>query len=401
MDRRSFLKLALGVSVSAAWSGSAHSDVRLAGPATPPAGLIKQRWISPPDCYFAYPHKNGFVPNTAEIIITACSNERLVFQAWDYRNGAIRELINVSRGGDGLWSDVAEATGQMTLVRDRYKIVVLNATGDPEPRVVYTAPSDKQIGSRFASFRPDGKTILFATRARVADSDHPLDTLCEVDAESGEVSELAALPISTDHYHYCPFDPRWVAFCHNEAIEKTDRIWGMNRSAGIAPTSLWDQQTPSGSLHVGHERWAFHRAGAYAIAYPGSPGRPQGLYFVDAATKSASIVSEAECFLHCNVDHAGRWAVVDTANMAYRPLGQKTGLRQEADGRSIADVVLVNVITGKQYWVARSHMKNHPWHAHPHLSPDARYIVYNDYQADGAGTPSHTVVLEIDTSVLG
>ena len=131
-----------------------------------------------------------------------------------------------------------------------------------------------------------------------------------------------------------------------------------------------------------------------------APGHPQGLYYVDAVKREGTLITELNCFLHCNIDHSGTWAVIDTAGTAYYQPGQARGASTEPDGRSIADIVLIHVPSGRQFWVARSHTKVYPYHAHPHLSPDARYLVYNDYQRTGAGSPSNAVVVELDTSVI-
>jgi hypothetical protein len=37
----------------------------------------------------------------------------------------------------------------------------------------------------------------------------------------------------------------------------------------------------------------------------------------------------------------------------------------------------------------------HPWHPHPHFSHDGKYIIYNDFEHGGAGTPSRTVLINL------
>jgi hypothetical protein len=111
---------------------------------------------------------------------------------------------------------------------------------------------------------------------------------------------------------------------------------------------MWDETlADEGVGYVGHERWAFHTAGELAVAYPESPGRPRGLYFVDAATRRARLVSASDYDWRCNISRDGAWAVVDTVRPHHRP--------KEDDGRTISDIVLVHMQPGRRRWLARSH----------------------------------------------
>ena len=71
--------------------------------------------------------------------------------------------------------------------------------------------------------------------------------------------------------------------------------------------------------------------------------------------------------------------------------------RREPDGRIQSDIVLVDMRSGERHWLARSHASpHHPWHPHPHISPDERYVIYNDYQHDRADGQSCVVVTELE-----
>jgi len=395
LNRRHFLKLAVGAALAGSncieCKASASPFDRSLSP------LVKQSWISPPDCYFTYPHMNGFIPGTNKIVIANYGARRLTFLEWDFASGATRTLFDEARGAT-LWSDIADATGQMVVVKDRYKIYVLSTQGEPSPKVVYEAQSDEQIASRMVAFRPDGKALLFTTQKR-GFTGTPTDTMHELDLATGALSPILSVTMLADHFQYSPFDPNWVGFCDGAATAVPDRVWGYHRTAGGAPQVLWDQKGKTGMLNVGHERWTFHKNGVLVCAYAGSPGNPRGLYMIDPEKRAASLISESYCDLHCNIDRTGTWAVVDTSTSWHLPGAPRSG-GVEPDGRIISDIVLVNMATGKRYFVARSHRQDHPFHCHPHISPDGRYIVYNEWQQGGAGTPSRAIVAQIDWTAL-
>jgi hypothetical protein len=328
--------------------------------------------------------------------------ENLTLIEWDFINGNTRPLFTESLAGRACYSDIAEATGELTIVQDQYKIVVLQTKDSPNPQIVYTVPESEQIVSRFVSFSPNGQKILFVRRHRngteslAPDQPH---TVGEFDRASGQVNDLFTVVMPIDHCHYSPHDPSWVGFSHNEELQKLDRIWGWNKSLRNPPAALWNQQSATGPLYVGHERWMFDRTGIVAVAYPRSPGSPRGLYYVDPIEKTEKLISESNCDMHCNIDRSGKWAVVDTLSAWAKPKSPK-GPDAEPDGRGISDIVLINCATGKRYWLARSHRKDHPWHAHPHISPDGRFVIYNDFQRDGLNTPSRTVVVELNLSAI-
>jgi hypothetical protein len=55
----------------------------------------------------------------------------------------------------------------------------------------------------------------------------------------------------------------------------------------------------------------------------------------------------------------------------------------------------VNMQTGERKMLYRTSILKHPWHPHPNISPDGRWIVLNDAKTH------RTVALEIDPEALG
>ncbi|MDR2675915.1 MAG: hypothetical protein LBC18_13875, partial [Opitutaceae bacterium] len=111
----------------------------------------------------------------------------------------------------------------------------------------------------------------------------------------------------------------------------------------------------------GHEVALFHRLGALTIVFPNSPGRPTGLYEInfDGTFRCAS-PDTVRTDWHCNPSRDGRWAVVDT---------QETG---------VSHLYAVNLATGARRLLCRTSYTAHPWHPHPHISPDGKWVVFND-----------------------
>lgn len=358
----------------------------------PPA---RRTWLSPPDCYFTYPHCNGFLPNGNPVLgqLSGSDKRNLTCLEWDFQTGETRSLYNtywVNR----YW-EVAERSGELIAMRDRRRIVAVSTVG--RPRIDVLAEFNSTPAARIedlVSVNSAADKVIYAVEQSNNNDFRNIAAaqLLEIDRHSGKSTVLGDIPFDADHPHYCPADESWIGFSHEGDISKSlDRIWALNRAVnGGNPQRMWDEVLPdSGVAYVGHERWAFHKTGCFAVAYPVSPGHPRGLYFVDAATRRGSLVSASDYDWHCNVSRDGVWAVVDTMRPPHR--------RTESDGRNISDIVLIHVPTGRRRWLARSHMdRDHPWHPHPHFSPDGKFVIYNDYQHDGAGQASRTVIVEVE-----
>jgi hypothetical protein len=358
-------------------------------PSDPP---IARRWISPPNCYFAYPHNNGFLPNGNPVLGQIGEDgHSLTYLEWDFRSGETRPIFQTTT--NNMYWDIATQTGDLVAQQNRNTIVAVPTQGGGKPETILHIDATKSARLEdLVSINAAGDKVLYAVEKSDNDPGNiRAAELYELDRRTGATTLLCAMPFDADHQHYCPYDETWIGFAHEGDIRKSlDRVWAMNRGRdGGQPFRMWDETlADEGVGYVGHERWAFHAAGELVVAYPESPGRPLGLYFIDAATKRARLISASGYDWHCNISRDGAWAVVDTARPTRRP--------READGRTISDVVLVNMQTGERYWLARSHMQAmHPWHPHPHFSPDGKQVIYNDHKLRGKSAVSYVTINEL------
>jgi hypothetical protein len=382
-DRRGIITL-LSVPLLDGLKGShataAPSMVEATLPDVPPSDPpVRRTWISPPNCYFTYPHSNGFLPNGNPVVgQIAEDGHGLTYLEWDFRSGETRPLFITTT--NNMYWDIAERTGDLVAQQNRASIVAVTTRGTPKSETILQINASRSARLEdLISINAAGENVLYAVEKSDNDPAHiRAADLFELDRATGTSTRLAALPFDADHPHFCPHNEAWIGFSHEGDISKSlDRIWGLNRDVnGGVPARMWDETLAhDGVGYVGHERWAFHMTGAVAVVYP-------------PTTKQGTLISASDYDWHCNINRAGSWAVVDT----FRPPRRPT----EADGRTITDVVLVDVATGGRLVLAKSHRHPlHPWHPHPHFTPDGRYIIYNDYQRDRAGGPSYTVVLEL------
>ena len=375
--------LAMAAGSAAGESGPAVEDTLARAKAA--GSVAGQRWVGPEGTYFAYPHNNGFLPDAQRPVIARRDGQAVAYSEWDFRTGALRLIARTAQRN--MYYDIAERTGRLFFADSGRQVASVDARGGAA--AMEAAPlGPSQVVEGLLSVNRAGDKVLYAVDT--LDAGRAQATrFFELDVATGTSAPVFGMPFFADHQQYCPHDERWIGFAHEGNISTTlDRVWGLHRVAGAQPRRLWDETAAQGTLIVGHERWAFHRAGALVVAFPASTGRPRGLYFVDAAAGRAELVSASDYDWHCNLSRDGRWAVVDTT--------VSHGAMREPDGRVISDVVLVDMRRGRRYWVARSHAAaHHPWHPHPHFTPDGQYIIYNDDQHDGAGSAGRVVVVQV------
>jgi len=135
----------------------------------------------------------------------------------------------------------------------------------------------------------------------------------------------------------------------------------------------------------------FHKAATLFVAYASSSATPRGLWEVtfDRQAKPLSIFNR---YWHCNISRDGRWAVADTQGPADAtgPIDPKWMQNQ-----GLCDVVAVNLKTGARQILHHAHANlEHPYHPHPHISPDGRWVIFND------ALEKKVVLLEIDPDAL-
>ncbi|MGE0526943.1 MAG: hypothetical protein AB7G93_15330 [Bdellovibrionales bacterium] len=119
-------------------------------------------------------------------------------------------------------------------------------------------------------------------------------------------------------------------------------------------------------------------------AYASSLSEDKGIYVVDTDGKSR-LVSYGPNDLHPNVSRDGKLIVTDTQN----------GFNQYENTLAKTDIVLINASTGERVVLYTAMMaKVHPYHAHPHFSPDGKWIIFNDAEQQ------RVVALSLDSAKL-
>lgn len=325
----------------------------------------------PPNSYFTYPHSNGFT--RSGLVYGRLLNKDNLLVRRDFETGIDTVLFTAPVPESGcLWYDVAPEVNLMVTVSG--KDLVLIPLEEPEKkRTLYSAPAGCSLDG-IMSLKRDGSRVLMGESR--PDS---VKAAVEFDVFGGAARTLFSHTWWANHFHYCPHDENWIAFCH-EGPTRTipDRVWGWHAVLAPAGRCLFDQQsgTPGVPLCVGHERWCFHDTAALAIAYGDSAAGPRGLYEIFADERLPRLVSEGDRDWHCNISLDGTLAVVDTTGSYAMP-----GKGWENDDRR-SDIILIDMLTGARRHLFRTgeHRAgySHPFHPHPAISPDKSYVIFND-----------------------
>ncbi len=339
---------------------------------------------------FTYPHCNGFLPGGAGVVYRQdVAPNRSVLHCLDLRTFATRALPEIPSldpaRAPGLAWDVALQTTRIGAIS--HKVAwVLDDIDAPAWRQVYASPEGVRHQD-LPSLTPDGARFLTG-------ENRPDGTFAaiEIDLATDRARTLFTKTWFANHFHYSPHDPSWIGFAHEGRCETTlDRCWAWHAEHAPEGRCVMDQcavaDDPRLPLNVGHERWAFHDTSAYVIAYAMSPGGKRGLWEIFADGRAPRLLRESNTVWHCNMDASGRIAVVDTSapwdpvpatgEEFYR--GRAAHLHADAEKLSyMSDVVLLDLKTGEDLHVARTTRTRHPYHPHPALSPDGRWLIYND-----------------------
>jgi len=324
--------------------------------------------------YLTYPHNNGFADGGRALILG--KNTQTECSLWKCGLDGLRtELCRFALRSDRdktLWSDTAFTANQVvTIAGNKAWIIDLDQGG----KIVelYAAPADKSLHP-LPSIRADGRQIVIGLKG------HDNYQCLRIDLDSGEKRILFEKPWMLTHFHFCPFDPEWIAFCHEGNCAKVmDRVWAWHPEEAPEGRCYFDQMAhdPQRVLYVGHERWSFHDRSVLIVAYGEGPARPRGIYEAFTDGRSQRLVSEGDRDMHLDVSRDGRWVAIDTSGAFDAP-----GKGWE-DARAISDILVADRVTGERRYVARSRIMNHPSHPHPVFSPDGRYLYYNEASEDG------------------
>lgn len=323
-------------------------------------------------CYFTYPHQNGFYDGGRRIVLGQLEDGAVSLWGYDLRQDTRERLARLPLGNGFrmVWYDITEAGMLAAMADNSIWLLDLRCPG-AAPRRLYTPPAGQKLHD-LVSLHPDGRSVVGVYYPLAGPTTGP-STVVRVRLGDGRAEALFAESWFVNHLQHSKCDPELLGLCHEGAFNVPDRIWAHNPRWGTPTRQLWDQRSAEGGvLAVGHERWCFTEQAALAVAYPQSRCGPRGLYKV-SLTGGATLVSESNTYWHCNISRDDRWAVVDTFPGYCAAAGESCIVLLDMAGeqapRTLATVRAVA----------------HPAHPHPHFTPSADALVFND--ADAAGRP--------------
>jgi hypothetical protein len=350
---------------------------------------LLSRFFLGENSHLTYPHTNPFAFGGKGLIF---SHERDGVRRLYHRDLTTHETTPLPDIGHGLPAgtfDIALKNSQMVaIVRDGVYLLDLTHPGKWEH--LYQAPATATIDG-LCSISADGGKIL--CREVQGESNRAI----EIDVATGNRRTLFEKTWYANHFHYCTHDPAWIAFSHEgPANEIRDRCWIWNADQAPDGRVAFDQASdePGEVLWVGHERWGAHDVSAYVIAYAISTAPKRGLYEVFGDGRPARLLWKSDVLWHCNMDPTGRYVVVDTTGpyaagkLPPEILHQQIEDHLRADrerGRNISDVVLLDLQTGESLHLATVQRTQHPYHPHPTISPDCRWVAWNDANPQACG----------------
>jgi len=328
------------------------------------AGLIRE------DFYLNYPHSNGFCRDGSLLLGRLDGMTASIWKtALEAKDDVRICAFDVSREAGQLWFDVAAETDRL-VVASGCEVWIYDPDGTGQGRCIHRVELPAQMFYPHPSISADGRYVLIGVR-------YPeYYAVLKIEVETGESYIQFKHSWWMNHIYFSPYDENWIGFCHEGPCEKTrDRVWGWHAVQAPEGRCLFDQNwgNPARELWVGHERWCFHAPTALVVAYGGSPGEPRGVYELSAEGKRPRLVSQGNRYLHVNVSHSGRYAVVDTSGP------HDLAGRGWENAQHISDILLLDMASGEQRWLARSKVDaRHPYHPHPVFSPDEKLIYFNE-----------------------
>jgi hypothetical protein len=121
----------------------------------------------------------------------------------------------------------------------------------------------------------------------------------------------------------------------------------------------------------------FNKAGSVVVAYGGNADSGVWEADYDGSYNHRSINHFGYDANHVNISRDGRWMVIDTTSAS-----------------GVSRVVAIDFATGVWRPLYTTSIQNHPWHPHPVISPDSRWVFFNDYNLQTL------VAIEIDQAQL-
>lgn len=348
---------------------------------------ISSRLFLGQDTYLTYPHCNAFADNGRTLIIgrlgAQSGEDCLLRLSLDTGKPIPLQTMGRREKGEGaVWFDVARRVPRLAAIFDS-SVWLLDLNNPADWIRIYT-PSKANHPQGLPSISSDGRRVLCGeTRGNQ-------QVAVEIDTDTGISRDLFTKDWLANHFHYCPYDESWIGFSHEGPTETIpDRCWVWHALRAPEGRCVFDQQSDVAGqrLCVGHERWSLHDASAYAIAYAVSSAPKRGLYEVFADGRPARLLLENDVLWHCHMNATGRVVALDTTapwhDGGLSPDRFREGLKRHLEtdankGENSSDIVLTDLQTGEILPVATVVRTRHPYHPHPMLSDDSRWLLYND-----------------------
>ncbi|GHC10025.1 hypothetical protein [Cerasicoccus arenae] len=338
------------------------ADFNLLFYASDQAPLIKRIQYGPTNTYFTYTHTNGFWPDSHHaVIIEGAFPQYGKAIHWDMDNGTSQLLYNFNAPLKMYYS-VSSNGKLITTIRNKLHVIDLN--GIEEPWIAYDAGSTSGIWSLTdcPDITTDGRFAV--TNINAVSLDQHTVTIFDLE-NSGAIDLTLTFDEVMNHVHFSPYDENWVMFGHSggHPSEYRDRIWAHNPVDAPNCAQLWNQLGPDGtSYDIGHERAVFHKEATIFVAYRGSTAGG-GLGEV-SFQGDFNMLSSSDRYWHCNINQTGTYALVDSI---------------VTPGEPPCDVLLIDLSTGQASFLYRGSRDQHPYHPHPHFSPDGNWVIFNDF----------------------
>ncbi|WP_052362383.1 hypothetical protein [Geminisphaera colitermitum] len=360
---------------------SATADLRIRSP------FVKRAVNTPAGSYYTYPHSNGFWRSDptwdASTFIVGRETEAtntLSLIEFDPTTGQHR-AAGALENANMFYSISGNGLAVVSTKRSDNALVLLDLTRRQPNRILTTAPAGTQI-SHGADIREDGTEATYALwNVKAEGGNQKLFQLQTINIATGVVTTRMETDWIINHAHYSPSDPKWISFSHEVpggGPLPDDRMWAWHEIEAPHGRRLFRPQSPIGDfIYMNHERALFHKPGVVSVVMTSrNSGGADGLYEV-GYDGSHRLITGGKGFYHCNISRDGRWMVADIIL---------------PDNRT--EVIALNFKTGARETLYVGGRAKHPWHAHPHISPDGRWVILNDSGIRSA------VALEIDHARL-
>jgi fibronectin type 3 domain-containing protein/sarcosine oxidase gamma subunit len=342
--------------------------------------MVLRTVFGPPNSFFTYPHNNGFWrsdtvnwgPDTA-VIATDLGAGNFQLSQFDPNTSRLAVIGQQAFLATTYFWDVA--TNGVAVVTDANSAALKWDLNTNTKSVLWSTTTDRVTG---ATITPDGTRVAFATQLIGSSG---LDcSLRTVDVATLVAQELVHKnPFVLNHVHYSPFDPNWIQFSHEgDPVTIRDRMWGWHATLAPSPDGANIFPAAGGlNLQNDHERAMFHAAGSVVVAYGGNASSGVWEAYYNGTYKHTSTNHLGYDANHVDISRDGRWMVIDTTNVG-----------------GVSRVVAVNFATGAWQLLYTTSINTHPYHPHPVISPDNKWVFFNDYNL------KEVVAIEIDQAQL-